>query len=162
MIVLGIDPGVTGGWAVVSSTGDLLAVGDITNDGNGRVATAPLIAELYQVFEAHPVARAIVEDVHSMPKQGVSTGFKFGRAAGVAETIPIALGVGVELIAPSTWKRTMGMPKGDKDGARQEAMRRWPTQHELFSKPKAKGQARADAAFIALAWLHRLPKGITA
>ena len=91
-----------------------------------------------------------------MPKQGVSTTFKFGRAAGHLEGAVEALHFPMDLITPTQWKTKMKMTGKDKDFPRQWCKRRWPTVH--FFLAIGKGQARADAACIALAWLEMHPE----
>lgn len=151
--VLGIDPGVTGAVALVGLDGALLEYEDITNDGNGRVTTPQLLATLLGWSMRYEMKASVVENVGSMPKQGVSTTFKFGRAAGVAETLPLVFSLPVHLVTAAVWKKHHKL-KGDKDSSRQLAIRLWPSMANTAFKLKGVGQARADAALIALYWLQ--------
>jgi len=51
--------------------------------------------------------RAVVESVHSMPKQGVSSTFKFGK--GYGEILGILTAIGAEIIEPTpqAWKKVV-------------------------------------------------------
>jgi crossover junction endodeoxyribonuclease RuvC len=93
---------------------------------------------------------AVIEGVHSMPGQGVSTTFKFGRAFGTVEGVMAAMLVPSELISPAVWKRRLGVTR-DKASSRALASRLWPANRDLFARVKDDG--RAEAALIAWAWL---------
>jgi len=141
-LVLGVDPGLTGAIACVHNE-TLLWVEDM-----------PVIAGEISIPLLHGIATSDtppdtvgIEHVHSMPKQGVASTFKFGKAYG------IALGVfsthnRVTDIQPTAWKKTFHLTGKDKDAARLHAIKLWPAQAELFKRKKDGG--RADAALIAL------------
>lgn len=156
-VLLGIDVGTCGAIAVVTATGDLLAVYDmpVLSDGpKGRPAVnAALLAELIYKSGAH---RAVVEFVGARPGEGAVGAFAFGRSRGVVEGVLGAAGVPVTFLTPPTWKRAVGIPAGRdgaKDAARAAAIRRWPAHAGLFARVKDDG--RAEAALIALAGLKR-------
>lgn len=152
--MIGIDPGLTGALALLTTQGKLLDAADMPNDNNGRVTIPLAVAVLHDWCERFEVVGAVVEHVGSMPGQGVSTTFKFGRATGVAETLPLLFSLPVHLITPSVWKRHLGLTS-DKDSSRQLAIRIWPEMATETFKLKGKGQARADAALLAYAWMQR-------
>lgn len=158
MNLIGIDIGVRGALALISSNGELLAVEDmpVLNDGpKGRPAVnAPLLADL--VYRWH-AGHAFVELVGARPKEGAVGAFAFGRSRGVVEGVLGACGVPATHIAPASWKRAVGVPPGKdgaKNAARSEAIRRWPSQAALFARVKDDG--RAEAGLIAVAGLARL------
>ena len=92
-----------------------------------------------------------IERVHSMPKQGVASSFKFGMGFGIWLGILAALRLPHELVTPQAWKKLMlaGMPK-EKDASRQRAMQLFPDV-DLSLK---RHHGRADALLIA-EWLRR-------
>lgn len=164
MIAVGIDPGNTGAMALVTAVGELLDTFDITSN-DGRIHAAAMVDQFSRWNEAVEVDVAIVENVSAMPSDGGSSGFKFGRAAGYAEMLPACFLVRTEFITPSRWKAHHKITKkgkngkADKDASRTLAMRRWPDMIEHFQPQrgrttKAQGQARADAALLAVAWLE--------
>lgn len=59
----------------------------------------------------------VIENVHSMPKQGVASTFRFGRAAGALEGALMACNVPVFLIEPVAWKRYFELLKRDKNAS---------------------------------------------
>ena len=119
---LGIDPGATGGIAVVSHHPHIIPVAhkmpeterdlfdlliDIKGDGN------PLIA--------------CVELVHSMPGQGVSSSFKFGQNFGAIRMAVIAAKIPHEFITPQKWQKAIGcMTGGDKNVSKAKAQQLFP------------------------------------
>ena len=83
-----------------------------------------------------------------MPKQGASSGFKYGRAVGALEAAIALSGIPVQIIEPSMWKRALRLPGKDKEAARQCALELFPAAHALLARKKDHG--RAEAALIAL------------
>lgn len=141
-MILGIDPGASGAIAAVNAIGALEWVHDMPHhDG---VVSPSLVADLFH----GPITfiEAWVEDVHSMPKQGVASSFKFGRAHGTVLGVLGGLRIPTHLITPAKWKRQMGVP-ADKKLARRKACELWPDNASLFARVKDDG--RAEAALIA-------------
>lgn len=153
-MLLGIDPGIVGGWALVSADGSLIAAGDLPVAGTGaqRMVSGPVFAAELRL---HTVDRAIIEQVSAMPKQGVASSFKFGRAVGVVEGVMDGLGIPVSWVTPAKWKKAMGLG-ADKEASRQKAIRQWPSQSFLFARKKDHG--RAEAALIALYAAQQMPE----
>jgi crossover junction endodeoxyribonuclease RuvC len=93
-----------------------------------------------------------IEEVHSMPNQGVSSTFSFGRSYGIMIGVCAVLGIPYVLVRPQRWKAVyeplQGL-QGDiaKDAARQLATELYPNLKILFEKRKDDG--RAEAILIA-------------
>lgn len=147
-ITIGIDPGLTGAIALLDSYGVLLNVYDMPV--LDRDVSAQLVADLddWRGLDFHRSV-TVIEDVHSMPKQGVASSFKFGRGKGVVEGVFAGAGLSLRYVAPSKWKRDLKLSK-DKGASRQLAMELWPAHVGLFKRVKDDG--RAEAALIA--WWH--------
>lgn len=152
MIVLGIDPGVSGAYAIYdTSTGTIFAA-DAPTVGKDLDA-AGFAAE---VAKWRP-DRAIIERVGPMPGQGLSSTFRFGVAYGVVQGVVAALRIPVEFATPGKWKAYYGlsstMPPGAgrrkdlKEKSRERALHLWPARSELFRRKKDDG--RAEAALLA-------------
>ena len=82
---------------------------------------------------------AVVENVGSMPKQGVSTTFKFGRAAGCLDGVLQALYCPMTYLTPAQWKTKMKMTGKAKDYPRQWCSQRWPTVNDFEAKREGPG-----------------------
>jgi crossover junction endodeoxyribonuclease RuvC len=144
-VVLGVDPGATGAIAVICSHEGLLAVEDMPHhDG---IVSGVLITELLDDWWcAHRPSAVWIESVHSMPRQGVASSFKFGRAFGTVEGALGAARIPINYVAPNKWKADAGLSK-DKTASRRRATELWPTHASTFARVKDDG--RAEAALIA-------------
>ncbi|KNY13096.1 hypothetical protein AKG11_30970 [Shinella sp. SUS2] len=139
--ILGIDPGASGALSFYfPSHPELIAVED-----------APLVAgeidaaQVARRIEQMAPTMAVIELVGSMPKQGVSSTFKFGVAYGAVRGVVAALGVPTHLVTPSVWKKHFRLDS-DKEKVRALAIRYWPTSQHFERK---KDHGRAEAALIA-------------
>lgn len=148
-MIFAIDPGATGAIAYLTDLGALIGVDDMPTIDKMVSATllASSISARYEFYPGPHVA--VVEQVASMPRQGVSTTFKFGTSYGIALGVVGALGLRLELVTPAKWKRDMRL-SSDKDEARRRAIERWPERAELFARKKDDG--RAEACLLAEWW----------
>jgi crossover junction endodeoxyribonuclease RuvC len=144
-LIVGVDPGLSGAIALVDLDGQLIDAYDMPVV-DGLVSSALLAT--YEGWRTTPYRfHAVIEDVHSMPRQGVASTFTFGRAVGAVEATFGVLGVPVTRVAPTKWKKAYGLGK-DKGESRRRAIELWPDNARLFARVKDDG--RAEAALIAL------------
>jgi hypothetical protein len=118
----------------------------------GQVDPASLVARLEQM---RPDV-AIIERVGAMPKQGVSSTFKFGVAFGMLQGVVAALKIPVHFVAPSVWKSHYRLGS-DKEKARALALQLWPARADLFGLRKHHN--RAEAALLARYAAERIVNG---
>lgn len=146
MIQVGIDPGTSGSIVVLENGTPIewLLMPTMKVGSNTRVNAAEIAAFL-RPFQG---AQTFLEFVGIMPAQGASSAFTFGHAAGVVQGVVCGMGNPLTLVTPQKWKKAAGLIGADKDASRTTAILKWPTWRELALK--GKGQALADAAFIAL------------
>jgi len=136
MTFIGIDPGASGGIGIISTDGNFaIKFGDKTESDIWN-ELQPLAADYVAgVF-------AVIEDVHSMPKQGVSSSFKFGKHYGFLRGLLVASGIAFEPVTPQRWQKAIGcMSRGDKNVTKQKAQQLFP--HIKFT------HATADAMLLA-------------
>jgi len=80
--VLGVDPGISGGLAIVEITDRaapvLVECIDIPVVGTGAKERVD-VAAIRNFIDRHKPIRALIERAQAMPKQGASSGFKYGR-----------------------------------------------------------------------------------
>ena len=145
MIYIGIDPGFSGAWGIVDHHGRYVSCGDMHNDGY-RIQTRMVTAELRQGIDMQD-CMVIVEQVHAMPKQGVSSTFKFGVAYGAALAIADRVTQSVILVTPAVWKRKMGLT-GDKADSLEMARELWPTAPLQRQKDNGRAEALLLAEFL--------------
>ena len=87
-------------------------------------------------------ATAVIEKVHSMPRQGVKSMFTFGMQYGFCRAMLIAHSFSFREVAPGVWQRKMGcLSGGDKKVTYRRAQ-------ELFPNIKIT-HAIADACLLA-------------
>jgi crossover junction endodeoxyribonuclease RuvC len=150
MKVLGIDPGIRGGLAIVMVTNDiamLVAAIDIPTVGAGAKERVNVLA-VQEFILSHGQSFAFIEHAQAMPKQGASSGFKYGRSVGQLEAVITLCGIPIEIISPGIWKRGLRLLGGEKELSRQRALEMFPSAHGFLSRRKDHG--RAEAALIAL------------
>ena len=149
MIILGIDPGLSGALAFLDTKTGVIAVEDmptvtvLRNRKEKREVSPQLVAAM--VVKRH-VEAAFLEKVNAMAGQGVSSVFSFGRSFGMIEGILAALKMPVTFVAPATWVKGVARSPG-KDASRARAMELFPYNVDYFKRKKDDG--RADAALIA-------------
>jgi hypothetical protein len=98
--------------------------------------------------QKHDVEHAFVERAQALPKQGSSSGFKYGRAVGAIEAVIALVGIPVTIVEPSVWKRFHKLPGKEKEASRQRALEIFPASHALLARKLDHG--RAEASLIAL------------
>jgi crossover junction endodeoxyribonuclease RuvC len=149
VIVLGIDPGLSGGVAFYDTkTGDITVVDmptvEVTRSGKKKNEVSPqLLSDV--IAQGHPTM-AFLERVGAMPGQGVTSVFSFGRSVGIVEGILASFNIPTTIVPPVTWQKGVNL-RGGKDGSRERAMQLFPRQASLFARKKDDG--RSDAALIA-------------
>lgn len=144
---VGIDPGQTGGLARVLHNGDLDDVVPMPSV-SGEVSGWQ-IGEIIQSWRSDSPDRVVVviEEVHAMPKQGVSSTFKFGKSYGIAIGAAQALGAPIHFVRPQEWKKTFTLVGKHKDASRSKATELWPRKSEHWTRKMDNGLT--DAALIA-------------
>lgn len=152
VLALGIDPGQTG---CVAALADGKAAGFIDmptlprKAGGEQIDALKLGDELRTLMAKHPGAYvyAVIEAVHALPRQGSSSGFRFGQSDGMARGVIGALRIPLIEVPPVTWKKYMRLTGQEKDAARAMAIQRYPEASAQLARKKDIG--RADALLIA-------------
>jgi len=135
MNVIGIDPGKSGGIAVVDDCAGAVAFKLDTTERD-------VWDTLLECRDNLNASVAFIEKVNAFPKQGVSSTFKFGKSYGMLIGMLVALKVRFEYVPPGVWQRNLScLSKGDKNVTKAKAQ-------ELFPSLKIT-HAIADALLIA-------------
>lgn len=143
--ILGIDPGASGGVALLSSPmEEVVSSGELRWDkalGTAVWKMPETERDLWDLLDMLDIDHAYIEAVHSMPGQGVASTFKFGQNYGMLRGFLIALGIPFETVAPHKWQQALGcLTHGDKNISKAKAQ-------ELFPSLKIT-HATADALLI--------------
>ena len=143
---VGIDPGVEGSLGVV----DGLGLNPQVFDFHGSHELCIVLDELFVnvIDDVVPTLRMVmVERVNAMPKQGVSSTFKFGRCYGEIIGVLAAQGLRCDFASPGVWKKHFSLVRKDKSASRDKAIQLWPEIRDQLSRKKDHG--RAEALLIA-------------
>ena len=110
--------------------------------------TGKIYAEIIDSMHGDDV-EVVVETVHSMPKQGVASSFKFGVAYGGAVALAERLNCVWHMVTPQVWKKSL---KLDSDKTKSLLMARelWPG----APLKRQKDNGRAEALLMAY-WLRK-------
>lgn len=138
---IGIDPGMSGAIALMDEDGGEAEVYDMPTLG-GEVNARHLTV----LLRSAPAPYATIEEVHSMPKQGVKSSFGFGVSKGIVLGVLGALGIPYVRVTSSAWKRDMRV-SSDKATSLRLANERWPSLADDLRLKKHDG--RAEALLIA-------------
>ena len=149
---IGIDPGLRGGVASLDPVGAVVGIWPMPVAG-GEVHAAGLadLLRSLRCLESHQdIGRVCLEKVNAMPKQGVSSTFRFGTGWGMVRGVCAALGIPVVLVPPPVWKKRvlLGLPH-DKDGAVQFCTSRWPSADLVMPGFRTPHDGIADALCLA-------------
>ena len=114
---IGIDPGKSGGISYVTRR---------SAEAWKMPATPQDIWNLLKVLVPY-ADMAVLEKVHSMPKQGVKSMFTFGTSYGGLWASLAASGLRYELVPPQKWMKALScMTGGDKNVSKNRAQQLWP------------------------------------
>jgi len=161
MIVMGIDPGQTGGFARVSE-GQLLDAWPMPLE---KALTKKPTLDFWCAANAgwkdavlgfywRGPDYVVIESVHAMPAQGVSSSFQFGRMFGAVEMLAQFYGCEIVYVTPQKWKKHFNLLKTDKAASVAKATGLYGDEHWKLKKH----EGVAEAALIATWGLHQLTK----
>ena len=151
MIIIGIDPGVSGAICILTD-GKITEIYEMPTmiDGkknkkqvNGAEITNIINKELVNEKDVN----VVIEHVSAMPGQGVTSMFNFGQSFGVLKGICAALKLPVHFIRPVKWKKHFNLINTEKDASRTKVIEVFPYISSKISKKKDAN--KADAILIA-------------
>ena len=151
MRIFGIDPGLSGGIAILENN----KVKEIFNmpvmsDGkkNKRQLNSAQLVKLIKGFiEKGEETIVVVEQVNAMPGQGVTSMFNFGQTFGAIKGICAALELPIFFVRPAKWKKHFDLINSSKDSSRTKAIEMYPQFSDQLSKKKDVN--KSDAILIA-------------
>jgi len=151
MRIIGIDPGLSGGIAILDNS-KVIELFDmpVMPDGkkNKRQLNSALLVKLIKDnIKNLEDTVMVVEQVNAMPGQGVTSMFNFGQTFGAIKGICAALGLPIFLVRPAKWKKHFELINSSKDSSRTKAIEMYPFISERLSKKKDVN--KSDAILIA-------------
>ena len=144
---IGLDPGLKGGIGIIDVYG-------ITAEVMPVIDKELIISDLVEYISPLDKPIAVIEKVHAMPKQGVSSTFTFGKGYGELIGMLKTLKVPYILVTPQAWKKKVlaGLNwKGEgKKASIEFVMRKYPNLDLLPTKRcRVPHDGMADAVCMA-------------
>lgn len=106
---IGIDCGATGAISTLIIK-DGIVFDHLTMEYKSKGLTG-YIEFIEDIKSMNHIQKILVEQVHAMPGQGVSSTFTFGQRFGEILGALTALGLGYELVSPQKWMKEIGAIK---------------------------------------------------
>ena len=153
MLIIGIDPGISGSICFFED-GKILDVIEMPTMNEGKknkrqVNGAQIYNEITDRINKlqKQDIRVVVEQVSAMPGQGVTSMFNFGQSFGIIKGICSAMQLPLYFVRPAKWKKYFNLIKSEKDASRTRAIEIFPYFSSQLSKKKDSN--KADAILIA-------------
>ena len=152
MIIIGVDPGISGAISIIENK-KILEIHDtptmIEGKKNKRQINGAQVTNIIKKkLNGEKEVVVVVEHVNAMPGQGVTSMFNFGQSFGEIKGICAALSIPIYFVRPTKWKKHFNLIKTNKDASRTKVIEAYP---EISDKlHRKKDSNRADAILIAL------------
>jgi hypothetical protein len=158
MKIAAIDPGLTGAAVVLEQIGGavtLISAIDLPIAGEGAKRRLDAVTFAHWLNK-HAPTHAFIENARAMPRQGVTSMFRYGRVAGAIEGVVAAQLIPLTLVEPTTWKRHLRL-NSNKEDCRARALQLLP--NAAGELQRVKDHHRAEAILLGF---YGLEKGIAA
>lgn len=153
-LIAGIDPGNTGAIALLIlprrdhahfEIFDIIDMPQKSGPSGRKQIDVKALAEELSMF-AKSIRFAVIEQVHSMPGQGIASTFSFGRSTGQLEGLIAASFIPFFSVSPQAWKKAFKLTSS-KTESLELAVKLFPDDVTRFSR--VKDHNRAEAALLA-------------
>ena len=153
MLIIGIDPGISGSICFFEN-GKILEVVEMPTMTDGKknkrqVNGAQIYNEILKRINQNDKQniRVIIEQVSAMPGQGVTSMFNFGQSFGILKGICSAMQLPIYFVRPAKWKKYFNLIKTEKDASRTKVIEIFPYISSRLARKKDSN--KADAILIA-------------
>tara|TARA_Y100000992_G_scaffold298182_1_gene262940 strand:- start:1030 stop:1524 length:495 start_codon:yes stop_codon:yes gene_type:complete len=153
MIIIGIDPGISGSICFLKD-GKIIDVVEMPTMTEGKknkrqVNGSQIYNEIIKRINKYDTQdiRVVIEQVSAMPGQGVTSMFNFGQSFGILKGICSAMQLSMYFVRPAKWKKYFNLINSEKDASRARAIEIFPYFSSQLSKKKDSN--KADAILIA-------------
>ena len=153
MLVIGIDPGISGSICFFQD-GKIIDVVEMPTMIEGKKNKKQVngsqifneISERIKKIDKKDI-KVIIEQVSAMPGQGVTSMFNFGQSYGILKGICSAMQLPMYFVRPAKWKKYFNLINSEKDASRTKAIEIFPYFSAQLSRKKDNN--KADAILIA-------------
>ena len=153
MLIIGIDPGISGSICFFDN-GKIIDVVDMPTMIEGKKNKKQVNgSQIYNEILKRTIKvnkkniKVIIEQVSAMPGQGVTSMFNFGQSFGILKGICSGMQLPMYFIRPVKWKKYFNLINSEKDASRTKAIEIFPYFSTNLSKKKDSN--KADAILIA-------------
>ena len=153
MLIIGIDPGISGSLCFFED-GKILDVVEMPTMTEGKknkkqVNGSQIYNEILKRIEQidRKNIRVVIEQVSAMPGQGVTSMFNFGQSFGILKGICSAMQLPMYFVRPAKWKKYFNLINSEKDASRTKVIEMFPKISYQLSRKKDNN--KADAILIA-------------
>ena len=153
MLIIGIDPGISGSICFFKD-GVIKDVVEMPTMIEGKKNKKQVngsqifneISEKIKNMDKNNI-KVVIEHVTAMPGQGVTSMFNFGQSFGILKGICSAMQLSVYFVRPAKWKKYFNLINSEKDASRTRAIEIFPYYSSHLSRKKDSN--KADAILIA-------------
>jgi len=153
MLVIGIDPGISGSICFFQD-GVIIDVVEMPTMTEGKKNKKQVngsqiyneILERTKKLDKKNI-KVVIEQVSAMPGQGVTSMFNFGQSYGILKGICSAMQLPMYFVRPAKWKKYFNLINSEKDASRTRAIEIFPYFSGQLSRKKDSN--KADAILIA-------------
>ena len=153
MLIIGIDPGISGSVCFFED-GKILDVVEMPTMTEGKKNKRQVngsqvyneISKKIKQLDKKDI-KVIIEQVSAMPGQGVTSMFNFGQSFGILKGICSAMQLPMYFVRPAKWKKYFSLINSEKDASRTKAIEIFPYFSTHLSRKKDSN--KADAILIA-------------
>ena len=153
MLIIGIDPGISGSICFFQD-GKIIDVVEMPTMTEGKknkkqVNGSQIFNEISARIKRldNKNIKVVVEQVSAMPGQGVTSMFNFGQSFGILKGICSAMQLPIYFVRPAKWKKYFNLINSEKDASRTKAIEIFPYFASQLSRKKDSN--KADAILIA-------------
>ena len=153
MLIIGIDPGVSGSICFFQDgvIKDVVEMPTMTEGKKNKkqVNGSQIFNEISEKIKKidKKNIKVVIEHVTAMPGQGVTSMFNFGQSFGILKGICSAMQLSVYFVRPAKWKKYFNLINSEQDASSTRAIEIFPYYSSHLSKKKDSN--KADAILIA-------------
>ena len=149
-MIIGIDPGLDGGIAIIQGSHIELLETIPTETKGGFIKRQVDAQKLSNILRVYPDLVCYLEGVASRPGQGVASVFSFGDTYGAIRGVLGALNIPTYYVSPQKWKKELKISsKEDSLKAAEELLKASKTP-DFWGKFRKKDHNLAEAILLAL------------
>ena len=153
MLIIGIDPGISGSICFFQD-GKIVDVVEMPTMTEGKknkkqVNGSQIVNEILEKIKEldKREIKVVIEQVSAMPGQGVTSMFNFGQSFGILKGICSSMQLPMYFVRPAKWKKYFNLINSEKDASRTRAIEVFPYFSGQLSRKKDSN--KADAILIA-------------